>query len=84
MMPCQGLGVTLNRRAEKGQHLIQFLYRKPVVNINEVAELLELTPKSASALVTEFVNLDILHEITGQRRNRIFKFNEYVRLFEQD
>lgn len=76
--------VTLNRRAENGRLLMQSLYRKPVVTINDVSHLLELTPKSANALVNEFVNLDILHEITGQRRNRVFGFSEYVRLFNQD
>jgi Fic family protein len=76
--------VTLNRRAENGRQLMQFLYRKPVVTVNEVAQFLDVTPKSANVLIGEVESLAILHEITGQRRNRVFGFTEYVNLFNQD
>jgi Fic family protein len=76
--------VTLNRRAENGRLLMQYLYGKPVVTVNEVAEFLKITHKSANILIGEFVVLEILHEITGQRRNRVFGFTEYVGLFNHD
>jgi Fic family protein len=76
--------VTLNRRAENGRHLINLLYRKPVTTINEVAESLQTTHKSASLLIADFIKLGILQEMTGQQRNRVFSFVEYVELFSQE
>jgi hypothetical protein len=50
--------VTLNRRAENGRQLMNLLYRKPLVTINEVAQSLDITSKSAGLLIGEFVGLD--------------------------
>ena len=40
-----------------------------------------LSKKAANDLVQVFVEKGILTEITGQQRNRLFGFHEYVRLF---
>jgi hypothetical protein len=49
---------------------MNLLYRKPLVTINEVAQSLDITSKSAGLLIGEFIGLGILKEMTGQRRNR--------------
>ena len=75
--------VTLGRRAEKARNLIQLLYRRPVININQVVKHLGITPRAANLLVNELVGLDLLFEITGYKRNRLFSFRKYVRLFAE-
>jgi len=73
--------VTLNRKAKKGRYIMQLLYKKPIVTVKDVANFLNITPKSANILINDFENLNILKEITGHRRNRNFVFNEYLKLF---
>lgn len=69
------------RRQENAQQLMRYLYRKPVVDVKTVAELLEITQKTAGSLVDDLVSYGVLAEITGQRRNRLFVFREYLGLF---
>lgn len=69
------------RRQENAQQLMRYLYRKPVVDVKTVTELLEITQKTAGSLVDDLVSYGVLAEITGQRRNRLFVFREYLGLF---
>lgn len=39
---------------------------------------------AASNLVSRIVDLDILHEMTGYKRNRRFLYRHYLRLFHDD
>src|SRR3990172_1535537 len=71
----------LGKRLPNAQKLIMELYRNPRITSSEVVKYLAITPKSANELIEEFVKLKILKEVTGGRRNRIFSFQEYVRLF---
>jgi Fic family protein len=76
--------VTLNRRAENGRYLLQLLYKQPVITVNDVVKLLNISAKSANLIINDFINLGILEEVTGQRRNRLFSFTAYVNLFNRD
>lgn len=69
------------RRQSNIQTLMRALYENPVVNIKFVTELLGVKPNTANKLVSDFVELGILKEFTGQKRNRLFIFDDYVRLF---
>jgi Fic family protein len=71
----------LNRKAEKAKILLNFLYRKPNININEVCELLNLTPRPVNELLTALEKVNILKEVTGFKRNRIYSFHQYIRIF---
>ncbi len=73
--------VRLNRKAERGREFIHYLYSKPVVSIKDVVDLFHLTPKNAISLVNDFVKLRILQEVTGYKRNRLFAFQDYLKLF---
>ncbi len=69
------------RRIHNAQTLMRLLYESPVVTIKSVAERLKVQTNTAAALITDFIKLDILREMTGQKRNRLFIFAAYVRLF---
>jgi hypothetical protein len=55
--------------------------QKPVLSGSAINKFLDLTPRAANALINDLKQLDILKEITGFKRNRIFAFEEYLRLF---
>jgi Fic family protein len=43
--------------------------------------LLDAQPNTASKLISDFRAYGILRELTGRKRDRLFIFNDYVRLF---
>ena len=71
------------RRQANAQMLLKSLYRAPVINIKMVTDLIKTQTNTAAALIDDFVKLGILRELTGQRRNRLFIFQDYVRLFKK-
>ncbi len=71
------------RRQANAQALMRALYQNPMVSIKSVAQLIQAQTNTAAALIDDFVKLGILQEFTGQKRNRLFVFEEYVRLFKR-
>lgn len=71
------------RRQANAQVLMRSLYQAPVTNIKMVTSLIQAQTNTAAALIEDFVKLGILRELTGQKRNRLFIFDEYVRLFKR-
>jgi Fic family protein len=71
------------RRQANAQALMQSLYRSPVTTIKMVTDLIQAETNTGAALIDDFVKLGILKEFTGQRRNRLFIFDDYVRLFKR-
>lgn len=75
--------MSLGKRAKVGQELLKQLYSQPILNTKQIAERLNITNASASTLVKQFETIDILKEVTGFKRNRLFQFTKYLRLFEK-
>ena len=73
--------VSLGRKAENARKLIMHLYRKPVLSGAAAPQLLGVTPRAANALINDLERLNVLKEITGFKRNRVYVFEEYLRLF---
>lgn len=71
----------LGRRSAKAVLLLQRLFERPTITVNQAKDLLQVSFKSANDLINEFVRVGILKEMTGQNRNRIFVFEEYLALF---
>jgi len=73
--------ITLGKRAPLAIDLIRYLYSKPIVDANEIATALEVNISTAHRLIQDFEKLKIFTEQTGYRRNRIFVFEDYIKLF---
>jgi len=79
---CESKIMTLGKKSEIGKRFLLVLFSEPVMNVNHVRKKLNIqTHQSANALVRDFVRLGILKEITGHKRNRLFCFKQYLRLF---
>ncbi len=72
-----------SRRQENAQTLMQYLYQSPVIDGKTAIKLLNTTPATANALINDFASYGILKEITGNRRNRLFIFEDYIQLFRR-
>lgn len=55
----------------------------PMLNVKLAAKLLACTFATANKALDELATLKIVRESTGQKRNRRFKFEPYLRLFER-
>ena len=75
--------ISLGKRTPNAKALLTYLYSKPVVTVADVMKRLEVTKPTANTLINDFYSLGILREETGYRRNRIFVFADYLKLFER-
>lgn len=73
---------SLGRRIKPAKELLKYLYSDPVIKINDVVNLIHLDFSTAKRLIDKLVELNILKETTGYKRNRIFIFEEYLNLFK--
>jgi len=72
----------LGRSTEKGVSLYNYLFRTPIIRVKDAERILGIKNPNALALVSKLVDLGILRELTGFKRNRVFSFADYVSLFE--
>ena len=70
------------RRSKSGHTLLMALWEQPIVKVEDVKSICSLSFKAANDLVALMVDQNILNEMTGQSRNRLFIFNEYLGIFE--
>ena len=73
--------ISMGKRSKQALELFHHLFRKPIVSVSDVQSITGLTAKAANELVRIFVGMNILRETTGYQRNRVFVFDEYVKLF---
>ncbi len=73
--------INMGKRSTNALDLFHYLFKKPVITVKDVENFLKLTPKSVNVLIDQFVNKNILLEITGFKRNRVFHFYEYMKLY---
>ncbi|MDR1975758.1 MAG: Fic family protein [Campylobacteraceae bacterium] len=71
----------LGRKAQNANNLIEFLYKTPIISVNDIIEPLGISKQTANQLVKDFRQEGILKEMTGFERNKRFMFKSYVYLF---
>jgi Fic family protein len=74
----------LGRGTGKGLTFLEQLYFRPIVNVNTVMQITELSFARANGLVSQLQGLGLLRETTGRRRNRVFSYDPYMALFRED
>ena len=77
------LALQLGRGAARGLVLLESLYHQPLVSVEAVAEVTALKYPNANALVAQLVDMGLLAEITGRKRNRRFAYAPYLALFAE-
>jgi Fic family protein len=73
---------SLGRAAGNGHRVLQHLYEHPIVSATQIQTLLGTTFAGANQIVRRLVAVGVLREITGHARHRRFRYDPYVRLFE--
>ncbi|HHT9138325.1 MAG TPA: Fic family protein [Candidatus Wunengus sp. YC60] len=74
--------LTLGSRTKLGQKLLLMLFSHPIVTVTQAAKELNMTFLRVNRLIADFQRLDIIRELTGYSRNRLFALYEYLDLFK--
>jgi Fic family protein len=77
------IATQLGRVAGKGYRTLERLYETPIISVAQVREITRTTHPAANELVRRLVEQGMLEEITGQKRNRRFRYHAYIRLFDE-
>lgn len=66
-----------------GVLLLRQLMKQPVVRVQDMEKVLKISYSKANNLAADMEKLGILKQITAGRRNRKFKYNEYVQILSE-
>lgn len=75
--------IILGKRLDLARKLLQYLYKYPKITSNQIVTEFRITKPTANAIINDFLNLKILIEITGYKRNKIYVFETYLNLFRE-
>lgn len=72
----------LKSKIGNGQLLMNHLFQIPITDSKQVSERLLISASTANRLIQDLIDLKILVELTGYKRNRKFMFKEYFKIFQ--
>jgi Fic family protein len=72
------------RVTANGLKVLESLYSHPIINVKMIVELTGNSYQTANNLMQKFVRHGLLTEMTGQQRNRLFRYDAYIRLFTEE
>ena len=76
------INLTFGRRSNSALVLLNSLFQNPVTTIDKASKICNLSYKAANDLVKLMQERELLKELTGQSRNRIFILDPYLKAFE--
>jgi len=69
------------RVAGNAMQVLETLYQKPFIKVQDIKDLTQVSYPAANQLMNKFVDHGLLAEVTGQARNRQFRYGPYIDLF---
>jgi Fic family protein len=71
----------LGSRSNNAQIVINHLFQRPIIDAQKVKKITKLSSPSVYKLIDELEKLEVLKEITGAKRGKIYMFRDYTKLF---
>jgi len=71
----------LKSRAANAQKILNYLYKRPVIDAGRVSEIAGVSMASAYKLISDLEKLNILKESTGGQRGRSWTYENYFNIF---
>ena len=72
---------TLGSRAANAKKVVDYLYKRPIVNAEKMSEITGISMPTAYKLIVDLERLEILKEITGGQRGRTYIYDKYLQIF---
>ncbi|HRB19748.1 MAG TPA: Fic family protein, partial [Chitinophagales bacterium] len=69
-------------RNTDAKKIIDYLYTKPIIDVAQVEKLINKSNVSSYKLISDLERLQILKEVTGGQRGRLYLFKDYLDLFQ--
>jgi Fic family protein len=74
----------IQKTGNRSRHLLKvmdFLYQKPMLHPLKIMNLTNVSQATAYKIIEDLVRMDILKEITGSKRGKVYVFDKYIQLF---
>ncbi len=68
----------LGARSRDAHKTLEFLYSQPIIDAQRLSKVIGKNPQSAYKLIRILEDLEIITEITGAQRNRMYLFKDYL------
>ncbi|MCF7792434.1 MAG: Fic family protein [Candidatus Cloacimonetes bacterium] len=75
------LSHTFGSRSEKILKIINVFYENPILSIKELVMKTDIPDKTMRTLINLMMEKNIVKEMTGYSRNKLFVFDRYLKLF---
>nr|WP_309758380.1 Fic family protein [Flavobacterium sp.] len=75
---------SLGNRNMDARKVVDYLYTQPIIEVTKVEEILQKSSVTAYKLLADLERLDIIKEISGAQRNKLFVFKDYLDLFNHN
>jgi Fic family protein len=72
------------RSSGSAYQLLEYLYRRPVITVNGVAKVTDLSYPNANRLLIKFQELGLLRQMDTYQRNRRFIYSDYLAMFADE
>lgn len=72
---------TLGKRSTNAHKVVNHLYQRPIIDAGRVAKVSGISMASAYKLLADFERMEILEEVTGGKRGKLYLFSRYLELF---
>lgn len=63
--------------------LLDFMYQHPIFSVRRAQEHMGCAYNTAGAIVQQVESLGVVREVTGQQRNRLYRYDAYLTLFDR-
>lgn len=71
----------LSSRAANAKKVVDYLYKRPIINAEKVSEITGISMPTAYKLIVDLEKIEVLKEITGGQRGRTYVFDKYLQIF---
>lgn len=75
---------SLGRLSESALTIYESLFSKPTIRIEEVSKLLNVSVSTAGRLLNKLVGEDILKNLNNKKKDKIFVYQKYIDIFNQE
>jgi Fic family protein len=73
----------LKRLAGSALRVLSVMGRMPVVNVARITQATNIVPSSVSKVLNALIEIGLVREVTGQKRNRLFCYDRYLKVLSE-
>lgn len=70
-------------RSSNNLRLFEMLFETPFIQVSQARERLDVSSTTAKYVVDDLVKMEVLHELTNNKRNRLFAFKPYLSILNK-